>query len=246
MVPQPPSVEDIANGRMTNYLPFHEFRQRAESGEPLAQIMLGFLLEHGLKMSPNKEEAKRWYERAAEQGSPAGQYALAGLIEEDDPKEMMKWLRKAADADFPPAQFRLGWYLELGQLVDRDLEGAVQWVRRAADAGFIPAMMHLSHMYEEGVGVKADHDVSMKYIRRAVDAGYADAAYLLGSKLIKQGDAYQEEALELIWKAAQEGRGSADWFLFHMYSSGRFGAQKDERLAKYFLEKYKLTLAEYY
>ena len=246
MVPQPPSVEDIANGRMTNYLPFREIRQRAESGEILAQIMLGFLLEHGLKMSPNKDQAKGWYERAAEQGSPAGQYALAGLIEEDEPKEMMKWLRKAADADFPPAQFRLGWYLELGQIVDRDLKGAVQWVRRAADAGFIPAMTHLSYMYEEGVGVEADHDVSMKYIRRAADAGYAGAAYRLGMELIEQGDAYQEEALELIWKAAQDGQEFANMFLFQMYSAGRFGAAKDERLAKYFLEKSKLTLAEYY
>ena len=218
-----------------------DIRQRAESGEVLAQIMLGFLLEHGLSMSRDKEEAQRWYEGAAEKGSPAGQYALARLVAEDDPKAMITWLRKAADAGYPPAQFQLGWSYELGKGVETNLKSAVCWVNRAADGGFIPAIMHLSHMYEEGVGVEVDKEKAMDIVRRAAEAGDAGAAYLLGTQLIQEGkESEREEALDWIWKAAQDGQKFTHMFLAHMYGMGLYGATKDKRLANYFLSKSKL------
>lgn len=222
-------------------LPFHDIRERAESGEVLAEIMLGFLLEHGLGMSPDKEEAKRWYECAAKQDSSAGQYALARLLGEDDPTELTAWLQKAADADYPPAQFQLGWSYQLGHGVDRDLNAAFHWVTRAADAGFIPAMMYLSHMYEEGVGVEANKETAMDIMRRAAEAGDAGAAYLLGGHLIEKGEkSKDEEALNWIWQAAQKGHEFAHMFLSQMYGMGLYGATKDKRLANYFLSKSKL------
>lgn len=231
---------------MKTILPFREMRQRAESGEILAQIMFGFLCEHGLRMAPDKEEAKHWYECAAQQGSPAAQYALACLIEEDDPKEAMSWLRKAVDTDFPPAQFRLGWYLELGQIVDRDLASAAEWVHRAADAGFIPAMMHLSYMYEEGVGVEPNDDLAMNYIRQAAEAGSASGALALGMRSIDREGESRDEALDWIWKAANADHEFANMFLARMYAGGLHGARKDERLKDYFYQKSKPTSKQLY
>lgn len=227
-------------------LPFRDIRQRAESGEAMAQIMLGFLLEHGLGMSPDKEEAKRWYECAAKQDSPAGQYALARFIGEEDPTELIAWLQKAAEAGYPPAQFQLGWSYEEGHSVDRDLNAALRWVTRAADARFFPAMRHLSYMYEEGVGVEADKETAMDIMHRAAEAGDAGAAYLFGARLIEKGEkSKQEEALNWIWQAAEKGQKFAHLFLARMYAMGLYGASKDKQLSKYFLSKSKLKDSDF-
>ena len=90
-------------------LPFLDLRDRAEFGDSTSQILLGFLLEHGLKMAPDQAAAKEMYQRAANQGVAAAQYALAFLIADNEAERAISWFQKSAEAGYAPAQFVLGY-----------------------------------------------------------------------------------------------------------------------------------------
>ncbi len=54
---------------------------------------------------------------------------------EKDPKEAVKWYRKAADQGHAGAQHNLGWMYANGEGGERDPKEAVKWYRKAADQG---------------------------------------------------------------------------------------------------------------
>jgi TPR repeat protein len=100
--------------------------------------------------------------------------------ERGDFAEAVKWLRKAADQDFPLAQFNLGVMYAQGWGVPQDYAVAANWYRKAADQDFPLAQFNLGVMYDEGRGVPQDYAVADWY-RKAADQGYAQAQTSIGS-----------------------------------------------------------------
>ena len=71
------------------------------------------MYQRGLGVSRNHNEAVRWFRKAAEQGSPEGQYNLGlmyrqGLGVQKNEREAEKWLRLAAAQGYAPAQSQAG------------------------------------------------------------------------------------------------------------------------------------------
>ena len=212
--------------------PIRDVRKRAESGDPFAQTLLGFLLEHGLRMAPDADAAREWYSIAAGNDYPPAQYALSQLLSQSEAAVSLDWLRRAAEAGYPAAQFLLGYSYDFGHNTEADHDLALHWMKLAADGGFIPAMVHLSFKYHEGMWVSKDSELDLKYTRQAAELGDATAAFSLGSRLVQDEDKEAvAEGLKWIRKAAKKDNHYAYSFLARMYAHGLYGVPVDKEIA---------------
>ncbi|MBQ9776558.1 MAG: sel1 repeat family protein, partial [Lentisphaeria bacterium] len=74
------------------------------------QYNLGVCFQNGYGVTENKQEAVKWYRKAAEQGDAKAQYNLGncyyfgnGVTENE--QEAVKWYRKAAEQGDAKAQY---------------------------------------------------------------------------------------------------------------------------------------------
>ncbi|HAA04260.1 MAG TPA: hypothetical protein DCE18_12875, partial [Syntrophobacteraceae bacterium] len=118
-----------------------------------------------------KNEAVRWFEKAAQEGHVKAQSALAELsFHEGDHEGAVKWFRMAAESGDPVSQATLGGMYKRGPGVPQDYQQAVKWYRMAAEQGYVPAQRELAIMYEQGLGVMMDYREAEKWYRQAADA----------------------------------------------------------------------------
>jgi len=146
-------------------------RPLAEQGDPKAEVALGSLYVSGKGVSQDGAVAMSWFKKAADQGYAEGQYDLALMEEGPNPKMAMQLLERSADQGFVPAEWRLGWDYELGEVVAQDLPSALVWYRKAAEAGDQNAQVDLGLMYAEGRGVTMDQAEAFRLIYKAAQQG---------------------------------------------------------------------------
>ncbi len=128
----------------------------AESGIVEAQYWLGECCYKGLGTNENKEEAVKWWFKAAEQGSPKAQFNLGicyynGIGVEKDYAEAVKWYRKAAKQGNSMAQNQLGFCYKDGKGVEKNIAEAVKWFRKAVEQGDETAVQALKDSAKWGV-----------------------------------------------------------------------------------------------
>ncbi len=211
--------------------PTRDIQERAASGDPYAQTLLGFLLENGFGITQNKELARRWYQRAAEQSFLPAQYALYPLLVESDRDKALYWLKESAKGGYSKAQAVLASLYWEGSIVPTDPKSAFKWMNESAKQGFILAMIGLALMYEEGVCVNTDPEKAKEYLRRAAEKGDASAAQMLGERLVDAVDETNAaEGRKWIQFAAKRGDAFALLALAQMYTFGSGGVTKDEEL----------------
>ena len=130
---------------MTTDKMLEELIQKAEAGEVDAQISLGFLYSLGIVIHKDDAKAKKWFRRAADQGSAEAQYCLALLYlnSEEDISEAITLLEAAAKQEHTEAQCRLGDLYFDDADVDQDHELAAQWYHKAALQGNVEAQYQL-------------------------------------------------------------------------------------------------------
>ena len=134
------------------------FRLAAEQGNPIAAYNLAVAYDDGNGVGKNPAEAEKWFKVGAEKGfPPAGaEYGLHILSLHKDWKGGLKWLRPAAAAGMPKAQFALAYSYESGTGVKRNDRLALKWYAAAADLGLTVAQSKLAAIYEQGTGVDPD------------------------------------------------------------------------------------------
>lgn len=104
------------------------------------------------------------------------------------------WLRQAAQAKHPRAQYRLGILYAHGWGVPKDSIRAVEWFTRSSQNGYAPARYHLGWMYHKGDGVARDDDRAIRLLEQAADQGIA-AAHLALGKLYEHGEGVLADAV---------------------------------------------------
>jgi len=75
----------------------------AIKGDVLSQVYLGYMYEYGYSIPEDKQEAIKWYRKAAEQEYALGQIRLGHAYRNgvpEDKNEAIKWYRKAAEQGF--------------------------------------------------------------------------------------------------------------------------------------------------
>ncbi len=133
---------------------------------------LGRIYEKGEFGEKRFDDAAELYYKAAVKGDAKGQFRLGGLHlvsgwEKKDLTKALKWLRKAADQEYPAAQFILGAlyeegeemldryfgkYIPIEEKIARDLPRAFYWYSKASKNGYVKAHRRLARFYKEGTG----------------------------------------------------------------------------------------------
>jgi TonB family protein len=124
-------------------------REKAEAGDAGAELMYGMLLAGLPQLGERRSEAVPWFLKAAQAGSPSGQYMLGsslllGMGCHCEENKAQVWLRKAAEADQSNAQVTLAAYALRGTPDAANTRLAGLWLERAAATGDHDGRYYLS------------------------------------------------------------------------------------------------------
>ncbi len=155
-------------------------RLLAGQGHPDSQFLLGLAYRSGLGVRLNRQQAMRWYQRAAEQGHIDAQYKLGvayatGNGVAADVTEAAGWYRRAALQGNTDAQFNLGLLYAQGQGVVKNLMEAARWWFQAAIHGDAAAQYALGLMFVRGDGVPQDINKGVHWWYLAASQGFERA-----------------------------------------------------------------------
>lgn len=192
---------------------------------------LGLIYELGHSVERNTKQAKTWLKKAADQGDPLAQFALANSFEHADSAPVGEWLRRAAEQGHALAQYELGEWLLRGE--ERDALSALSWFARAAEQGVAPAQWALTRLLQE-----RGQDLANTNTARAASGGNAEAQYAMGERYrLGQGVAQNWfEACRWYQMAAEQGHAQAQCALAGCYAEGK-GVRKDQSHAFAWYEK---------
>ena len=125
---------------------------------------IGLLYAEGHGVPKDMNEARQWYEKAANQKAPDSHAMLRlGMMYRDgdgvaqDDAKAHEWLEKSSDNGGSGASFFLARdYIDGTHGVQRNEEKAFLYMERAFNGGSFIAALPLATMYTHGQGVKAD------------------------------------------------------------------------------------------
>ncbi len=150
---------------------------RADAHNTQEQINMGVMYLKGQEVEADPEQAFYWMETAAENGSAEAEYYLSlfyedGLgVNEPDLAVAMKWLRQAAEHDYPYAYYELGLAYLAGKTGAIDAHQGAVWLDKAARVGVVRAQRQLAELYAQGVGVAQNTGSAMYWYRQASKRG---------------------------------------------------------------------------
>ena len=125
-------------------------------------------------VAKNVNEAKKWYQKAAEMGDTRAQLALGNLLKESllyD--EAVKWYQKAADVGDARGQCELGCMYENGYGVLKDLDKAEELYIKSAEQGNVNAQFLLGKFYDSGL----EYEKALDWYKKAAEKNVAEAYY---------------------------------------------------------------------
>ena len=168
------------------YLDIIKTIKSANQGNVQDQYKLGELYIAGDIVKEDKNEAFKWFRKAAERGYKDAQYQLGVCFYRGDGvgknvSETMKWWKKAAEQGHGKAQSNIGVLFYNGNGVEKDLSEAVKWFRMAAEQGNREAQKNLGHCFYVGDGVEKDLSEAVKWFLKAAEQGEEYASAFLDS-----------------------------------------------------------------
>jgi TPR repeat protein len=160
---------------------FAHFMEAARRGYPIAQCMVAIFFDEGVDAEGNKELARVWYTRAAEQNYVDAQINL-GLMHEfgevggaRNDRVAFSWFLRAAQLGDAEAQYIVGDWLERGRGTSSDSEAAKVWLSRAAEQNIAKAQVRIGDL--ELLGHNTERAVD--WFTRAAHNGDAATAFML-------------------------------------------------------------------
>lgn len=216
---------------------------RAQLGDSAAQTLVAEVLDRGLGVKRDRDQAMFWYEQAANGGDPTGMFKYAVLLMErsrskDDRKKADELMRKAADLGNPSAQFNYGQVLVADTPGEKGLRAALPYYEKSAEHGIADAQYALSQIY---VSLKDLPEEKTKRARewllRAARAGYDTAQLDLGMWLVNgtAGERDYDAGFNWMKRAADGGNPVAQSKLAQLYIHA-IGTKSDPvQAAKWFV-----------
>jgi len=180
------------------------FRRKAEQGDTIAQVNLGYMYLIHLSTTPQNTEENK--------SQAAG------------------WMRKAAESGHAGAQGILGFMYAREFIGERDQVQAVRWYELAANQGHADAQYNLaliysgndSWKYSAEKSVSIDMGKAKEWAAKAARHGSSRAQTAYGAILLKSGNTSKDYAEALSWlrKSAQQADPEAYVLIGDIYSSG--------------------------
>lgn len=192
----------------------------------------------GEHKGPDYEAAARYYERAARNGSAQAAYALAALYRdalivdegEDqrtrDREKTFFWMREAAVAGWPQAQYELAVFYYSGKGTDPDPVASLEWLEKAGNNNHVLAQRFLGALYLNGANadglltVKPDAKKGAFWYLRAAYNGDGPSQAVMGT-LYMTGKGIEKDSVQAIkWNrlAAAKGEAGAQARLSSLYA----------------------------
>ena len=142
-------------------------------------------------------QAAVYFRKAAELGSPVGQYLLAGMYDEgrgvlQNREKALALYLQAAEQGYGEAQNKLGEMYEKGDGVAQDMAQAVVWYRKAAELRSDNAQMKLGLLLITGQGVPRDTEQGLDLLQQLVERNNKDAMFALAC-LYDTGDGVEQD-----------------------------------------------------
>lgn len=191
----------------------------------------------------NYAEARTWYQKAVEQGSPRAMQAMGDLFASgqgvaQDHATARLWYEKAAMLNDPEALYSLGLVHALGRGTARDDAQALRWYERAAALNHPGAMNEIGVAAMTGRGVAQDVAAARLWFERAAALGHAPAMANLGFLYRDGRGVPQDHTLARNWfeRAAALNHAGAMNSLGVLYHNGQ-GVARDHALARRWYER---------
>lgn len=155
-------------------------KRAAEEGDARAMTSYGVACWSGQGVARDRAAALSWFRRGAESGSMMGAVKLALALEQEQPAEAERLLRRAAKSGFLRGTRELARFLiDRGEPESRR-EG-LDWLRRAEEQGDQEAANVLGVYHARGeAGLPQDFTEAARHFRVAAQGGHANGAYSLG------------------------------------------------------------------
>ncbi|MEM7213905.1 MAG: SEL1-like repeat protein [Pseudomonadota bacterium] len=163
--------------------------------------------------------------------SPRLQYQLGRVLgKAEAERASVKWIRKAADANYPPAMVVLANLYHNGNAVPRNQGRAQELFESAACAGDAWAMYYLGSRYQFGRHVKKDMNLAVDWYEKSAAAGVDEAQYYLGDILVrgKGVDADVTRGLQLLRQSAEQGHIRALHYYGWLQGAGYYGIPENK------------------
>jgi len=161
-----------------------------------------------------KEEAVKWYARAASQGDVDAGKAVDRLKTGGAPGTALKSysaeLLQKAEAGDASAQYQLGQCYFLGLGTSKNDKMAFQWTTKSAEQGNAQAEYNLGASYLQGIGTVKNEREAFKWYKRSADKGIPLAQYNLGVLYQKGIGVEKNDAEALTWFTKSADQGNAD------------------------------------
>jgi TonB family protein len=126
-------------------------RAKAETGDPVSQLMYGLVLEMRADMNKDKDDPMSWIVKAAQGGLASAQYVVGmraltavGQGTEKDDRKGLFWLQLAADAGQSEAQASLANYLLRNNPDAGAFDKALALLEKSAASGNRDGKFHLA------------------------------------------------------------------------------------------------------
>ena len=200
----------------------------ADSGNAVAQYLIGVCYDNGIGVEEDIELAIDWYHKAAEQGVVEAQYdyGIACTVK-NNMAEAFNWLNKAAERGYAKAQYTLGW--SYGGNLNNNISQAIYWLEKAAEQDYELAQLALANFYRQGLAEYRDYETAVEVYSDLAEKNNAIALYGL-ALCYANGlgvDADIEFAVEYLKKSAELGYANAITDLGNVYVSGVPGIPQD-------------------
>jgi len=198
---------------------------RAQLGDPAAQTLVAEILDRGLGVKRNRDQAMFWYEQAANGGDPTGMFKYAVLLMErsrskDDRKKADELMKKSAELGNPSAQFNYAQVLVADSPGEKGLREALPYYEKSAEQGIADAQYALSQIYANVTDLPEDKKKrAREWLLRSARAGYDTAQLDLGMWLVNgtAGERDFDAGFKWMKRAADGGNAVAQSKLAQLY-----------------------------
>lgn len=176
-----------------------------------ADVLLAAMHARGVGVAASESGRRKALERAERRmGKARAEYAYAGVLADDglpvaDMRERMRWLRRAADDGYPPAQNDYG--VACRERGEAESNCSSHWYEKAAAQGNAISMCNLGDLYLAGRGgVDVDATKAREWYERAIAGGNIACESAL-ARMYQNGTGVARDAVR-----AREGyRRAAEW-----------------------------------
>ncbi|MBY5841095.1 sel1 repeat family protein [Rhizobium leguminosarum] len=183
----------------------------AWSGAKAAEATIGREAARWYAETAKRNLTPATYETEAEKGDILAQMSLAFLYTHThlnavgakaDLPLATKWMRKAADKGYAPAQFWLGVLLSW----QKEDMLAFQYYLQAADKNWKPAIVALGKAYAYGKGIERDGRKGIELVGSVANEGNTEAQFTLGNMFLNGVGLGPNKKMARYWyKRAAEG-----------------------------------------